>query len=313
MNTSPIIASDRLMEIVEECARLVDSHEWLREDPASVAFEPLPSLLDQIRLITEETAAEAEPIRLVHHLACTGGTLFSRCLAAMPNTMMLSEVAPHSRLGGGRSGNRFFPTDLARLVRMSLSGSSVGLETDIFLAGLRPVMAYCRSRGMRLVLRDHAHSMFCSDDWPSDAPALGRLLGSDHATRAVVTVRHPLDSFLSLRVNRWVHFTPGTLEEYAGRYHSFLDEYQGLDLYRYEDLVSDPDVVMGLVCASLELPCIEHFEALIGIQHLSGDSGRTGNRIAARERRDIPEDLQAELGDAPRYRSLCERLGYPPD
>jgi len=33
-------------------------------------------------------------LRTLHHLSCTGGTLFSKCLASMEQVALLSEVHP---------------------------------------------------------------------------------------------------------------------------------------------------------------------------------------------------------------------------
>jgi len=38
-------------------------------------------------------------IHTLHHLACTGGTVLSKCLAAMPRVALVSEVNPLNRLG----------------------------------------------------------------------------------------------------------------------------------------------------------------------------------------------------------------------
>ena len=48
--------------------------------------------------------APAEPIRSVHHLACTAGSLISRCIAALPNVVLLSEIDPLSRMQAAASG-----------------------------------------------------------------------------------------------------------------------------------------------------------------------------------------------------------------
>ncbi len=310
MSSRTLAAARQLAELVDECDRLIRGPDWLKLDDAGVTPESLPSLLDQVQALTR-SAEPPEPVRLLHHLACTGGTLFARCLASMPNTLLLSEVAPHSRLGGPRH-SRFHPTDLVRMIRESARGGSVELESEIFLGGLRPVVGDCERRGLRLVLRDHAHSAWCSDSTPDDAPTLRQLLQGRFATRAVVTVRHPLDSWLSLRINRWVHFSPGNLEEYARRYHAFLDAHDDCAHFRYEDLVHEPGRVMTELCEHLALPSVEHFEQLIEVQELSGNSGRSGDRIDVRGRRELPDEVAQEVPGAEAYHRLCERLGYDP-
>ena len=38
-------------------------------------------------------------LRSIHHLACTGGTLISKCIASMPDVALISEVNPMNRFG----------------------------------------------------------------------------------------------------------------------------------------------------------------------------------------------------------------------
>jgi hypothetical protein len=43
---------------------------------------------------------ESPVVRTLHHVACSGGTLISRCLAALPGVVLLSELNPLNRYGG---------------------------------------------------------------------------------------------------------------------------------------------------------------------------------------------------------------------
>ena len=148
-------------ELIDECSALVAASGVVDPARANDLAEPLPSLLEQCRALTRQAADPAEPIRLLHHFACTGGTLITRCLASMPNTQVLSEVAPHSRLDWLQHTG-FAPTDLIRLLRGSSRGSTTELDSRVFLAGFRPVYEDCGRRGLRLLLREHAHSKYCN-------------------------------------------------------------------------------------------------------------------------------------------------------
>ena len=252
--------------------------------------------------------AKPEPVRLLHHFACTGGTLISKCIASMPNTLVLSEVEPHSQLVVSES--RFFPTDLIRLARAGSRGSNVALDSAIFLGGLEAIHAHCRSCGLRLVLRDHAHSRYCAGPGVPDTPSLREVTRSKYRTLSVVTVRHPLDSFLSLVGNKWIHFEPGTIEEYARRYHRFLDDHADLPLFRYEDFLQEPEDTAERICEELALPFTPDFVDTFAAHALSGDSGRSSPVIGGRARQPVPDDLKSEKASSVAYRSLCDRLGY---
>ena len=57
-------------------------------------------------------------LRIIHHLACSGGTLISKCISALPNVYLLSELHPTTTLhmGGGRP--KFLPADVLSLIHI---------------------------------------------------------------------------------------------------------------------------------------------------------------------------------------------------
>lgn len=273
--------------------------------------EPLPSLLDQCFDLLEisRTHDAASSIRTVHHFACTGGTLISKCLASMPNVQLLSEVDPTSKMTL-ESENAFAPTDLALLAWKSTRGVDQSLLAEIFRAGLIRIHEDARRRGLRLVLRDHSHGRFCVGQRPERTMDLRELVGNHFEIRSVITVRHPLHSFLSLSENRWGHFLPFTIDEYAIRYSMFLDQYSDCAMVRYEDFVEAPEETMREICRLLDIPFEPSFEEVFSGFQLSGDSGRSGPVISVRERRPVPENILAELEASVSWYKLCDRLGY---
>ena len=299
---------------IEEALALLETHG---ERPAArlpVAQTqpavPLPSLLAQCReMIAAAAAAEPAPLRTVHHFACTGGTLICRCLAALPNVRLLSEVDPLSTLEqGGKAG--FFPSDLPSLARAGSRPPDRAVILRIFLAGLEALREDSRRAGLDLVLRDHAHSHFCVGEAIPDRPSLREILAPAAPLRSAVTVRHPFDSWLGLLEWGWPHFSPGTVEEYARRYHAFLDRHDGLAILRYEDFLADPEGQMQRLCELLELGYDAGFRDAFAAIRLSGDSGRRGDRIGPRPRRaHAPELAEAALASV-WFTSLLERLGY---
>jgi hypothetical protein len=300
-----------LAESIDHCVAMIDA-EAIREAQAPMGIaDPLPSLLEQCRRLTERLPAEPEPVRTVHHFACTGGTLIAKCLACMPNVQLLSEVEPFSRMQESARGSRFHPTDLIRLVRNSSRGVDSAFEAQMFKAGLKVIYRDCERKGLRLILRDHTHSRYCVGPGVSQTPDLRELVRGAYPVLAAVTVRHPLDSFLSMQQRGWLHFQPSTLNEYCSRYLRFLDDYEGVALFKYEDFVERPEAGMRAMCEALQLPFAEGFEDLFGVHRLSGDSGRSSDRIVPRERRPTPDAVKAEAERSVSFTDLCRRLGYP--
>lgn len=286
-------------------------------DPHGTAIrapDPLLSLLQQCEtLCAEIDAAPAPAIRTLHHFACTGGTLIAKCIAALPGTVLLSEVDPLSTLHLSKARKPFFPTDFLADLHVSIRPAPASDIADIFLAGVLRMRDLLAQRGQNLVIRDHAHSQFCTDaDMTGRATVLAILRGGG-PVRALLTLRHPLDSFLALQANGWTHFKPFTLEDYSLRYQAFLAAHADVPRVRYEDFVTTPETVLSEICAVLDLPFNPDAIDLIEALRLSGDSGRSGATIAPRPRRAVPDDIATAARNAPGYQALCNAMGYDPD
>lgn len=283
----------------------------------AVATDALPatqnpgSLLEQcMALCAQVEAVGPEPVRTLHHFACTGGSLISKCLAAMPNTLLLSEVDPLSRMLEARDGRpRFTPSDMISLVRDSARGASQELIIEMFLSDLRLIHEESCRLGQRVVLRDHAHGHYCLDSI-EDRPGLRAIVATRFPVLSALTVRHPLDSYLALRANAWVQHRPPTFDEYCRRYLVFLADHAGLPITRYEDFVAAPRIVMTELCAQLRLPYRADFIEVFDALPVTGDSGRSAAVIGRRERRPVDEDLKREAAQSAEYRTLLQKLDY---
>lgn len=139
------------------------------------------------------------------------------------------------------------------------------------------------------------------------------LVAREFPVHVVTLVRHPLDSWLSLNANGWVHFQPGTLDEYARRYLTFLDQTHAGRIVKYGSFVADPDALAGWVCEWLDLAFNPHWQDLIGAVRLSGASGQSGDVIMPRARAAAPEAVIQAAGVSVAYDQLCAQLGYNPD
>ncbi|GGA29204.1 sulfotransferase family protein [Neptunicoccus cionae] len=307
--TGTSVNNTALLGAIEEALDLLETRDR-HQNRQALVVEPLPSLLEQCERMRDQIAARPKaPVRLVHHFACTGGTLFSKCLAAVPNTRLLSEIDPLSPI----TTHQFAPTDLIRHLTHDLRGADPELLIDIFLSGTVALYDWCESRGQRLILRDHSHSHFCTGAGQiPQRPTLREIVTRRLPALSVLTVRHPMESYLALAEKKWFHFAPTTLEEYARRYLVFLDCYSDAPSYRYEDMVEDPHELFKQICDSLDLPFSENIFDIFPVISLTGDSGRQGGLIAPRARRDVPANVAAQAEASSSYARLCSRMGYNP-
>ncbi len=308
--TLPDVAVQQVHDSLTEALALLEDYavEGLMPD---ASLDPLPSLLTQCEEMCEGFSG-AQPSRAIHHMACSGGTLISKCLATMPNTMLLSEIDPLSRMLLKRNPPLFAPSDLIHGARVAVRPVDDDAAQAVFHASLEALKSQLEDAGQHLVLRGHAHSQFCSDTAPEQRPTLHEMLCDAGPTLGVVTVRHPLDCYLSLNKNKWKSFTPFSLNEYSRRHIAFLDRHADLELFRYEDFIENPDAVLVQICAALDVPFVSGSESLISVVSLSGDSGRSASVIGHRSRRDPGTDIEAEAAESTFYQTLCARLGYAP-
>lgn len=298
---------DLLLSIEETLSLLEKTRDADPKGP--VPAEPLPSLLKDCEAACAALdAVEPEPIRTIHHFACTGGTILSRCIEAMPNTVLLSEIDPLSTIPLRKAS--FAPLDILQQSQTGLRPLDDTGVTETFLAGLTAMHEAHLRTGRRLVIRDHTHSHYCTETDPAARPTIHALLRDRFALRSLVTVRHPLDSFISLEKNGWVMFTPKTLEEYCRRYLLFLNAYDDTPVLRYEDFVNDPDHFSKKIAETLALPFTDHWRQILPVISVTGDSGRSGDEIAPRARQDVSSDLLRASQESAHYKLLCVRLGY---
>lgn len=270
--------------------------------------KPLPTLLEWCHTLAAEAHGARPAIRLIDHFACTGGTLISKCVAALPNVRLFSEVEPHSAMFTGHATHEFAPTDLIRHLRYDLRGTSDQLVEAVFLAGLKEIYDSYRAEGATLVFRGHAHSIYCTAATP--LRTLHAILLDHFPVRSLVTVRHPMESYLSAQKRGWLTYKPVGLDAYARRYHDFLDARADPAPLRYEDFVADPKTALAQICERLDLPYEPVVLDLFGAVRLTGDSGRSGDVIAPRSRKTPPEDVAAEALASHAYTELLARLGY---
>ena len=308
---------------IDAALALLDEYAASADQPVQESF---PSLLAQCEAMCAGFEGP-EPVRSLHQFACTGGTLIAKCIAALPGVVLLNEIDPLSRmkLKPGTEKPPFAPTDMFIALQQSLRRVDQDVTARAFRAAVEASAAALADRGQDLVIRDHAHSQFCTRIDPAGRQTLHEILAADRTEDgaedgaggaggnrpllSVVTVRHPLDSFLSLTVQGWLHFAPPTLDEYALRYTAFLDRHAGLPVLKYEAFAADPMAGLQRLCRLLSLPFHPVALDAFRIIRISGDSGRAGARVTPRPRRDVPPEIEAQRG-GPAYAALCARMGY---
>ncbi|MAZ66496.1 MAG: hypothetical protein CMF25_05250 [Kangiellaceae bacterium] len=275
-------------------------------------FNKAKPLLEQCSAVCKDYDADKPKLRTIHHLACSGGTLIAKCLSALPNVYLLSEVHPFTQLhlGGEGAKPRFSPSDISTLAKFAGIPGQVELAKKLFQKSIRETYEHVSSYGGDLILREHSHSDFCVGGESQERSVLCSLLCEDYELLPLVTVRDPVDAYLSLVNNGWKHFEPFTFDEYCKRVLKFLDAFDGVSIFKYEDFVAEPIVEMQKYCDVLELPFDERFEDVFNAFTVTGDSGRGGEDIESKSRRPHSGEFDKEVLESESYRAIVEILNY---
>lgn len=248
-------------------------------------------------------------IRSIHHLACTGGSVISKAIAAQDDVVFLSEIAP----AGATQSPRFDP--LAPFGQFCSNFPELTRDAEprlrIVRQQIEEIVEICEQNGKTLVIRDHAHSDFMLDKF--DRPLTPELLEQLGETRrAAVTVRYPFASYMSLSENNWL----GRVRNYADyceRYLKFLDAYEGAEIVRFEDFGAAPDEAIETLCKALDLGFNPDYQDEMFSQPVTGNSGRESKArlIELPPVRAWSTTLNQELAGCRPHIELCKRLGYP--
>ncbi len=269
------------------------------------------SLIERCEKALENSALDTKPtMRVIHHLACSGGTLVSKCVAALPNVFLLSELHPTSKLHMGGGKPKFLPADIITQSRYASVPDVDSLAWKIFTDSIKTTERHVSSFGGHLVIRDHTHSDFCVGENFSKHSSVVEHLSSEFNILRVATLRNPIDSYLSLLSNDWEHFEPKGFNEYCKRVHAFVSEYDTKEIIKYEDFVENPKDNMQKMAEMLDLPFSDSFLDTFDIFRVTGDSGRGGNTISKRERRELSSQLLKDISTSKYFKKIAKKFSY---
>jgi len=273
----------------------------------NIEFAKSDSLLAQCEQVCEQFQSEKPTLRIIHHFACSGGTLVSKCLSAMPNVFLLSEVHPYTDLQNNKAKPQYSPSDLSKLAIYAGVPEQKKLAGTIFIESVKAAHQHIDERGGILILRDHSHSDYCVGKQVHENTIV-ELLKDHFNIISLVTLRNPIDSYLSLVENGWGHFQPATFDEYCARLLAFLSHFKKEQIVFYEDFVQQPQQVLKQMSSKLKIPFDGMFECFFDVFSVTGDSGRKGIAIETRERREIADDLLLKVKSSENFRQIATRF-----
>ena len=250
-------------------------------------------------------------IRVIHHMARSGGTVISKCLGSMEGVALFSEIPPAAvrRFDPLRQAHEWYglltPGDLARIRKHGVD----------FGAAMALIVRRCAERGKIPVVRDWTHIDFTGVPFvatPCYRLRLAEALTERFSVLKTASVRHPIDQWLSLR--RLV-IVQGklSLEDFLHGYRRFAERCLEFGFMRYEDFTRDPDTQLRSLCGRLRIPFDPGYRSrwssytnITGARH----SNRADHDITPLPRRTVDPGLLERFEANEDYRRAIELLGY---
>ena len=247
------------------------------------------------------------PITTVHHFPGSGGTIFSKALAAMDDVVVLSEIHPDRHMGG-----RFHALVQLRDGYRELLDDSDRERIDAhFMDEIGVAYEIASKHGCDLVVRDHIYRDFLETD--RFRSRLIDLLETCFAPQKLVSVRDPVDCYLSHRSSHKGRKGRRSPDVFCERYLRFVDAFPDAFFVRYEDFVEAPARILQGLCAHLGFRFNAGFaDRIAQFEHFTGDGGRSGTEIASRPRRPVSTGIARAFEASGSYVAICERFGYAP-
>jgi hypothetical protein len=263
--------------------------------------------------MNSETSEPRPVLRILHHMARSGGTIISRCLGAMDRVVLLSEIHP---LGA----QIYNPLDQASDWYELLTKTDITLASSTTLGFADAIMLIekrCRERGDQLVLRDWSHLDYTGVPFtrPVGHSRLVQALEPHFRLLRFATVRHPLDQWLSMNRQAVMHGKIKPSVFLAGA-RAFARMAMDTGFVRYEDFTAEPDDALERICAGLDLQFDAEYRGRWQDNvFVTGDvhPGRAGDRIRSLPRQNVDPAFEKSFTASPACTALMALLGYASD
>ena len=273
----------------------------------------------------------------IHHACCTGGSIISQILASATNSILISEINPFQSIRDKRIEPFFDPTAILWHLVYNSKEISNTHKLKYFFCQLDISIEHAKGLQKNLLLRDHTHSTFNFSD--KDIFFMKKKLGSqfletlryfyelkskdvDFALiKPIISVRHPLDSFIAARKKGWLFPYCGggeiNLENYCKgllKFQNYMEKEKSAKVIRYEDICINFSDCLKKTFLDLnidyQIPSLDE----INLIKVTGKSGRKTENISLRERliEDVDNELKNQIEVSKYYKEYCKLNKYNP-
>ena len=274
----------------------------------------------------------------IHHACCTGGSIISQILASATNSILISEINPFQSIRDKRIEPFFDPTAILWHLVYNSKEISNTHKLKYFFCQLDISIEHAKGLQKNLLLRDHTHSTFNFSD--KDILFMNKKLGSQFLEairyfyalkskdfdfiqiKPIISIRHPLDSFIAARKKGWLLPYCGggeiNLENYCKgilKFQNYMEQEKSAKVIRYEDICINISDCLKKTFFDLnidyQIPSLDE----INLIKVTGKSGRKTENISLRERliEDVDNELKNQIEVSKYYKEYCKLNKYNPN
>jgi hypothetical protein len=240
-------------------------------------------------------------IVLIINYSRSGGTILSKCLGSLDDTVVISEVNPHlcAKYSVREQAKRWYNIDL---------------KHDNYLDSVLELYQICININKRLIIRDWTFIDFTPSSLnnftPSGKLSNMALLKKEVDVQAVGFIRDAIDIWIS----RWM---PPNFFPYYKNYINALTT-TNIPLFKYEDFCEDPELILKKICFETGLNFSESYKNYIEFNNTTGDNtspivsrGGKNKVITSLKRKKIPRSIIKELNGNSDMIEINKIMKYP--
>jgi len=244
--------------------------------------------------------------------ARSGGTLLNKCLASLPNVVMLSEVNP---LGCGSGSNQENPTNSIK--SQAKEWYNIDVYSESFKDQINEIYNFCIQNNKTLVIRDwsivnfHPWDSFNNANPPKNFLLIEELK-NDYDLKIFGFVRDAIDVWISRGCKNIDNFFEG--------YSPFVYAMKNLNcpVFKYEKFTENPRQQLKLICDTVGLEYKDVTNDCMYFKNVNGDvqlgnksRGIEQSKIKPLPRKKIPSEKIADINNCNEMKEANHIFNYP--
>ena len=221
------------------------------------------SLLERCNTVCEKYGTKKPTIRIIHCLACDDDGLISKCLSALPNVYLLSDVHPYTDLVIDKDRPKYAPTDIASQAHRAAIPKQRELADKLFKQAIDQVYIHITQQGGTLVLTENISLILANKNYTHNRSDVVNILAQDYEISTLSVIKNPVDVYEDLIHNRGGVRCSLPLAEYCVRFSNYLENFPADRVFSEEELLENPQEKLKSIAQALELSCGDFFECTI--------------------------------------------------